>query len=218
MKSLTLLLVALSVSQLCLAVGTDSIQMQMLIEASQQQLKIAQEQLKQAKQDAKSIDRAAGTLDQLAKGLDQKIQSLQGTKVYDQAILKIQERGALRVGAEALPNETDAQAESRKNFNQFQQQSHRANQEDMVTHDQISKALNEAAPGFVPKLQAQTQLAQWQSNVRISSQLTELLAAIQGLRQDMRGSNQIGEPRGFDVLLSGLEKQREKLQGVKRVP
>jgi hypothetical protein len=198
----------------------DAIQMQRLIETSQAQLKTAQDLLVQARQDSSSLDRAAGVLDQLAKGIDQQIQPLQGTSAYNQAILKLQaeKSGATQVGAAAQPRETEEQAQSRQNLNQLQQQSQRANLDDLTRHEQISQALIKAQPGFVPKLQAQAELGQWQTNVRISAQLTELLASIQGLRQELRGSR--GDmPEGFGLFLSGAAEQSKKMQHeVSRVP
>lgn len=206
---------------IAIAPGIDAVQMQRLIETSQQQLKAAQELLGQARRDSSSLEKAAGVLDQMSKGLDQQIKPLQGTAVYSQAILKLQDEqnGAAKFGAMARPGESEEQALSRQNFFQVQQQSHKADLDDLSTQDKLSQALVNAQPGFVPKIQTQAQLGQWQTQVRISAQLTELLAAIHGLRQDLSGTTAHTGPQGFGLFLSGAAEQSKKLQReVNRVP
>ena len=210
-----------SISAGAVAPGIDSIQMQRLIQTSQEQLKVAQDLLGQAKHDAASLERAAGVLDQLSRGLNQEIQPLQGTSVYDQAILKLQEEqaGALKAGATPAAQETEEQARARQNFYQFQLNSHKAELEDLINHDKLSQALGQAQPGFVPKLQAQTELGQWQTEVRISAQLTELLTAIHNLRKDVGGTRLDDRPQGFGLFLSGAADHSKKLhEGVNSVP
>jgi hypothetical protein len=89
----------------------------------------------------------------------------------------------------------------------------------LANRDRLAEALTKADPGFVPKLQTQAELGQWQTNVRISAKLTELLSSIQGLRRDLRGGRSENAPEGFGLFLSGAAEQSKKLrQEVNRVP
>ena len=201
--------------------GLDSVQMQRLIRTAEHQLEVAREMLKQNQQDSANQERVLAILEQLSKGIEMQIQPLQGSTVYDQALLKLQEDadGALKQSAIPRAGETDEQAKARENFVQFQMQSHKADFEDIVNRNRLAEALAKAPPGFVPKLQTQAELGQWQTNVRISAKLTELLSAIQGLRRDLRGGRSENRPEGFGLFLSGAAEQSKKQrQEVNRVP
>lgn len=221
-KTILVFFLALQASSaLAQTAGLDSIQMQRLIEATQQQLKATEKLLAEAQRDSASLEKASSLLDQMAKGIDHEIKPLQGTPIYNQALLKLQNEpsGAVKSAAEPVAGESEEQGRVRQNFTHFQEESHRADMEDMANQGQISEALINAPPGFVPKLQTQAELGQWQTQVRISAQLTELLAAIHGLRKDLNKTQKDGKPEGFGLFLMGAAEQSSKLKGgMNRVP
>lgn len=221
MTFMTLLILSLFIScaSFAGAPGLDTYQMERLIRSSEKQLEAARELIQHAQQDTANQQRALSLLEQMSKGIEQQIKPLQGSPMYDQALLKLQEdpAGSLHAASAPPSGESEEQARKRENFTQFQAQSHRADLEDLANRDKLAEALIKAQPGFVPKLQTQAELGQWETNVRISAKLTELLGAIQGLRHDLRGQRNNDTPEGFGLFLSGANEQSKKLRGeVKR--
>ena len=174
-------------------------QLQKLIENSERQLKVVKELLETGKRDADTLDQASKILEKMSAGLGQSISQFQGTPIYEQALLKLQQENKQKL--------TPAAAGAR--FDEFQKQARDANLSDLKQQQEISKALQTAGPAFVPKLQAQVQLGSWRSNVRLSAQVTELLASIQELRNETRSSFSTGV---LSELVKGSEAQNAKLR------
>lgn len=193
--------------------SADSIQLQQLINNSDQQLKAVKELIRYSQQDATSLERASRVLDKLSAGLDKSIEKYQGTKVYEQALLELQstDRSDEYGPASRRPISGDLANKSAEKFARFQKESLNANLSELKNQEGLAQALRTADQGFIPKLTTQAMLGNWQSNTRVSAQMTELLWNIHALREDMRTRDQ--GSNGLAELLTGSEilnqKQRE---------
>src|SRR4051812_23011094 len=90
--------------------SSESLQLQQLIEKSEQHLQSIREILQYSKRDSNSLDRAARILEKLSAGIDQEIEPFKGTQVYDEALLRAQSENG-------KPRE---KVESDKSFASFQ--------------------------------------------------------------------------------------------------
>ena len=190
-------------------ISTDSFQLQQLVNTSKQQLKSAKELLDYGKRDAEYLEKSSRVLEKLSAGIDRSIEKYQGTAIYEKALLKLQSEdlGNQKAGKPALDIE-----KSKQHFESFQSESIKANLSDLTDQQKLSESLRTAEQGFVPKIQTQTQLGNWQASTRVSSQLTELLSAIHGLREDLSAKNQ--NPSGLAELVQGAEVQNQKQREV----
>ena len=215
----------LAYAQLSLPVGTDSLQLQQIINKSEEQIQLLKEVLKQARQDTHSLDRAARILEDLSEGIDRSIEGYEGTRVYSQALIRLQAEGdsertfsdsqALRKRAMDLNSPQVAEELGDKpfsNFVEFQRQAVRANQLDLKAQEELEALLHGAPPGFVPKIQTQAQLGSWQASTRLSAQVTELLGAVHAMREELRLQRlQREQDRGgLEALVIGSELQNLK--------
>ncbi len=212
-----------ALGQVPLPLSADSFQLQQLIQKSEEQVQLLREVLKTSRQDSDSLHRAQQILESLSEGLDQSIQEYQGSPLYHKALLEMQkeegfvrtfedgrrvrqwtaERGSVGIGEELAEAEFD-------NFVQFQKQSVLANEEDLRTQMRLQELLAVAPPAVVPKIQTQAQIGSWQSNTRVSAQLTELLGAIQAVREELRAQRlKAGSSDGLNTLIMGSEMQNQ---------
>lgn len=186
-------------------------QLQQLVNHSAAQLKATREMLEFSKQDSASMADASRMLQSLALGIGRSIQPYQGTKTYEQALLKLQAEDA-GSGSEPEKNSPEAKKRRAERISNFQAQNLSANRADLENQNKLETALRTAEPGFVPKIQAQAQLGAWQTNTRLSAQLAELLAAIHGLRADLNGKE--SRMGSFEAILKGSELQNQKQRDV----
>jgi hypothetical protein len=177
-------------------VSVESLQMQRLITTAEAQLKSIRELLKASNQDAKSLDAASHSLEKLTAGLEKSVAQFQGTKEYQDALLQLQSDA----GSKLKPDERQER---------FQKESVRANLVDLDEVKKLSSALKTAEPGFVPKIAAEAQLGAWQSNARISAQLTEVVSELRTLQSQLGGGKGT-ELSGLAALIRGSEMQNEK--------
>jgi len=208
-----------------ISISAESFQLQQLINKSEEQLKLLRESIKNNKQDADYVERAYLILERLSAGIDKTIESHKGTQVYTDALLKLQsnenskntysDSQAVRLEAAKIINSSVNNkqdfGQSLEGFIEFQKKSVEANNSDLIDQGNLRRALSTSEPGFVPKIQALVQLGSWQTNTRLSAQNTELLAAIQSVREELRilrmqksGSDALG------TILIGSEIQNQK--------
>lgn len=211
MKLLAFAQILMGVSAAALAqspISTNSYQLQQLVNTSKQQLKSAKELLEYGKRDSDYLERSSRVLDKLSAGVERSIEKYQGTAIYEKALLKLQsdDLGHQKQAKPTLEN-------SQQRFETFQAESVKANLSDLTDQQKLSEALRASEPGFVPKIQTQTQLGNWQANTRVSSQLTELLSAVRGLREDLNAKE--NNTSGLAELLEGAEIQNQKQREVK---
>ena len=188
-------------------ISTDSVQLQQLVNTSKQQLKTAREQLQYGKRDADYLEKSSRNLEQLSAGIDRSIEKYQGTAVFEKALLKLQSEGLDHQGSDKTSSENE---KSKQHFESFQSESVKANLSDLTDQQKLAEALRSAEQGFIPKIQTQTQLGNWQASTRVSSQLTELLTAIHSLSADVRANNL--NSGGLAELMQGAEIQNQKQQ------
>lgn len=185
---------------LAFALSTEDIQLRQLVEKSEQQLQSIRELLKVSRQDAETQEAAKKSLEKLSAGIDQSIGAFQGTKAYEQALLQLQ---AEELKEQAKRSGTRAEPE-KKRFLEFQNQTLQANSDTLAQVKKLEDSLRTAGQGFIPKIQSQAQLGNWQASARISAQLGELLSAVHGLRQDLAGTNTLG------VFVNSADAQNQK--------
>jgi hypothetical protein len=213
------LILAFHMQAFAQGVSLESLQLQQLIDKSEQQIRTAKELLNYSKQDTASLEKAAAILEKLSAGIDKSIKKYQGTKAYEKALLEIQSKDDFeRPQYDARrPDAKDPHSKAFDNFIKFQHQSVSANLSDLSNQEKLEQALQSAEQGFVPKIQTQAQLGSWQANTRISAQLAELLSTLHALREDLLAKDQ--NSSGMAALLSGSEIQNQKQRkGALRAP
>lgn len=210
-----------SFAQETLPISTQNLQLQQLIEKSEQQIKELKDILSYKKQDAASLENASKILEKMSAGIDKSIEKYKGTEIFDKALLDLQSKDDFKkTYAESkeirdLVHDPTMRA-SQKNFDdsvKFQKESVRANQSDIVDQKQLQQDLKSAQPGFVPKLQAQAELGNWRASTRMSAQMTELLASIHTMREELRALRLKEEKSDvLNMLITGSEIQNQKLR------
>jgi hypothetical protein len=182
-------------AQASLPISTDSLQLQALLKASQEQLALIKQLLEQGQRDGDTLNRAMLALNKLSQGVDRSIEQYQGTEAYQQALLMVQ--------SQSRP----------EHFDRFQNAAESAARADLDAQEKLNKALLTAEPGFVPKIQAQAQIGSWRSNTRLSAQLAELAAEMHELKAEMQGRGK--NAFDFSALIKGSEYQSQKQREVR---
>ncbi|MCB0357000.1 MAG: hypothetical protein KDD40_08340 [Bdellovibrionales bacterium] len=202
---------------------TESIQLEQLIHKSEEQIKNLQQILKYSQQDALALDKATKILTEMSEGINKSIEPYKGTEVYNQALLELQQKNEFenvywdsqRI-RESIPLKNKNIRSNEKHFVdlvQFQKESVKANREDLSHQSQLEKALGTAQLGFIPRLQTQAQLGNWQANTRLSTQMTELLAVMHAIREELRAMRSRENQNDYmGLLIQGSEQQNKKLR------
>jgi len=185
----------------------ESLQLQQLIEQSQRQIEEAKKLVESSKADVKAGERAAQVLDQLASGLDRSIEQFKGTRAYEQALLQVQADRA----KPAEKNPREKEKKDSEDYDRFQRETLNANKNDLADQEKLEQALQTAEPGFVPKLQTRAQLGSWQANTRTSAQMSELLAAVRDLKEEVRSQ----KSEGPATLMRGAEALNRQVKGLR---
>lgn len=213
------------IGQMPSPVSLDSLQLQQLVNQSEEQLKALKDILSSSKADNDSLRKASGILERMSNGIEKSIEAYQGTPAYEQALVEIQKKndfsrsygdtGRVREitpvdhSIKGLQDELDGAFEDLK---KFQKDSVNANVRDIDHLNQLQKALNEAGPGFVPKIEAQAQIGNWQASTRVSAQMTELIATIHAMREELRAMRMAKSSGGLGSLIQGAEQQSQLLE------
>lgn len=205
-------------AQMPVTFSSETFQLQKLVVNSEQQVKSLKQLLKQKKYDAATLDKATRILERMSLGIDKSIEAYKGTAVYESAILKLQAQNDYaktykdfqNVGSGKTNVSSSASGQAINDLVQFQKDSVRANLSDLHRQEKLHSALQSAEPGFVPKIEAQAQIGQWQASTRLSAQMTELLTAVLAMREEIRlwRSSQMGA-QGLETLVKGSELQNQ---------
>lgn len=211
-------------------ISPQSLQLQQLIEKSEEQIESLREMLKYEKRDSESIKNVSVMLQRLSSGIDESIEKFQGTEAFSKALIDLQSKSdfkktysdSMEIRERNRPAiEKNGQGTSVKNdFDDvisFQKRSVQANNSDLSRQSVLQKALQTAQPGLVPKIQVEAQLGSWQASTRVSAQLTELLSAIHAMREELRSMRMKDENSNIlQLLVNGSKMQSEKLQQAPR--
>lgn len=202
--------------------SAENVQLQRLINKSEEQIKSLKQVLKYSKQDAASLEKAARILEEMSSGIDKSIEKYQGTKTYEKALIELQSKDDFKstyADSERMRNQyakqevggQDALDTAFVDLVKFQKESVKANASDLSDQEKLQQALLSGQQGFIPKIQAQAQLGSWQANTRVSSQLTELLAAVHAVREELRALRlNEGNSSAVGTLVNGAEIQNQK--------
>lgn len=203
-------------------ISTETLQLRELINNSEQQISALKEILKYSKQDAISLDNASQILNKLSSGINQSIEKYRGTETYEKALLELHKKNNFKntfADSQELRQNLDISKNANKQtYNdsiKFQKESVRANESDLKQRSELQAALITAQPGLIPKIEAQTQLGIWQTNTRMSLQMTELLASIHAMREELR-ILRLKENQGnnLNTLVQGAEILNQKQKGI----
>lgn len=201
----------------------ESFQLQRLIIQSEQQLKTLNEMLEQNRYDAASLQGMSDALNRLSAGINESIAPLRGERAYEMALLQIQSQDnfsqtyADAKAVRELPVVGRARAENRddegafRSKMAFQRESVQANRADNEIQARLAQALIDSPPGVIQKIQAEIALGNWQTTTRLSAQLTEMIAAINTIREETRLTRvHQTDSVGLGTLIDGSEIQNRK--------
>lgn len=209
-----------------LPVSTDTVQLQQLVNKSEEQVQQLKAILEYQQQDGANLARASQILEKLTDGLDRSIRQYEGTKAYADALVELQKDNdyaltysdSSRVRSQ-LPGRQGPKSLAAKNLSErdyesivkFQKESVKANESDLDQQQKLEQALSVGQAGFVPKIEAQAQLGSWQTNTRVSAQLTELLSTMQAMREELRALRDKDQASdAMTELIKGSEIQNER--------
>lgn len=197
-------------------ISAESMQLRILINKSEEQIRALNEMVKYGQRDSDSLEKASKILNELHAGMDRSIEKYQGTKTYQKALMKLQSQDDFkRTYSDAAEQRQRRSQPADLNQIEFQKQSVLANQEDLAKLEDLERTLKSAEQGLVPKIQAQAQIGSWQANARVSAQMTELLSSIQAMREEMRG-RQESSADPLSLLLKGTEALSNKQSEMRR--
>lgn len=203
----------------------DNLQLRMLVEKSEEQLNEMKKLIKLSRKDAESLRDLANTAGKLAEGLDRHLVQFEDSSIYEKALVELQKENNFSstfAESENLRNKLSHRDESEHSqqgfdgFKEFQKRSVQAHSSDLKDLEQIQRELEGAPPGYLNKVQTQLSLRQWQTETRISSQMTELLATMKSMREELRAlrlkdqSAQDTQKSIINRLKSAWEPTREK--------
>lgn len=189
----------------------ESWQLQQLIVKSERQIELLKELLRESKQDAAALRRASQILQELSQGIHESLEKYQGTSAYAEALNRLQAKDDFANTYRDFQRLSQKNAVPSDDAVEFQIQSARANQQDVKRQAELAKLLAKAPPGMVAKIQAESQLGEWQAATRISVQLTELVASVRAMREELRSRNN-DPPAILSEFMRGAELQNEKLR------
>jgi hypothetical protein len=214
-------LIFLSLPIMARSADLNSLQLQQLISNSEKQIEELKTILSYTKQDSSALEKAGKLLESLTAGINQTLAQYQSTEAYQKALVELQSKdsfGSTYSNAkklnDSLPEEIQDKGEF-KNLIEFQKQTVQANQVDVSNQAALQEALKTAQPGFIPKLQTQTQIGNWQTGTRLSTQMTELLSTVEAMRQELRLIRLKEQQNGISALLKGSSLQNERQREVK---
>ncbi|MDB5038594.1 MAG: hypothetical protein JWQ35_2122 [Bacteriovoracaceae bacterium] len=176
--------------------GGDSAQLLLLIEQSQKQVEALQKILQNSELTSEQMKHALELTAHLNEGIDSKLNPLKDTKEYHAALIAIQNREDFaathsltdqsRVHPELLgPDELKKNNQSYLDFKNFQSGLVRANEADIQNFQILEKQIAESPPGALSRLHAEAASKNWETNLRLSMQLTELLDQMRSVREEM---------------------------------
>jgi hypothetical protein len=189
----------LQVGQVLSLPGTENGNLLILIQQSQQQIQQLNKILQTNELTSAQIERALALSERLNAGIDAVLKPLESSKEYQQALLRVQQQNefertrpvpssdhdALADYEKYFPDEAKNHENDSKAFKEFQANSVRANAADLQDLATLDKTLKEAAPGELPKIQAQVTSKTWEANLRLSAQLTAMLKEIRSLQEEL---------------------------------
>lgn len=214
-------------AQMPTPLSTHTFQLEKLIQQSEQQIQATKELIKYKKQDSQSLENLISLLNGLSKGLDQSIEKYKGTEIYQKALIESQVKDdyqrtykdsqvLVQQHPSKITDKSDKEFIDIIGIKEFQKKSVKANRADLVQQQNIQKIINNSSPVFLQKVGVQTLLAQWRTQTRLSMQMTELLAVIHAMREEMRSERWRQQPHtGLNTLIEGsqLQNQIQKQQG-----
>lgn len=204
---------------------SNAFQMQQLIDNSTKQIESLKQILKQSKTNSSDLNKASKALNNLSLDIDKSIVQYQGTDVYEKALLKIQNKDDYKNTfsdssqvKQKLPihGNDEVTLSIEENFKDrvnFQRKTVKANENDLINQNRLRQVLTESGPGFVPKIHAEAVIGSWQSNTRLSMQMSELLSDLRAIREEIRLSRMQKENENpLSFLIKGAEMQNAKMR------
>lgn len=211
----------------------ENIQLERLITNSEQEVKSLRELIKKGEADTQILERAATVLEKISTGIDKSIEPYQGTELFTQALIQSQSSDDFsRTFSDVKTlNKLSAELESQAKIKnpkekgndlesvigdiaKFQKESVKANSEDLENQSKLRNTINTAPPGFIEKVRAEIEINNWQTNTRLSAQMTEMLSVMHAIREELRlnrAKNESANP--LESLIIGSDQQNEIQKG-----
>ncbi|PIT99305.1 MAG: hypothetical protein COT74_09885 [Bdellovibrionales bacterium CG10_big_fil_rev_8_21_14_0_10_45_34] len=200
--------------------SADSMQLRQLVLQTREQIELLKQSLETSKLSSSQLDGIDRSLGRLSSGVDRSLEKVQGTALYEKAMLEVQSNNSfkntfteakqLKEVIDADPRGRDDEAQMKTgDFINFQKSGVLANQDDLARQKMLEQALNSAEPGFVPKVIAESQIGNWRANVRVSSQLIQMLATMQAIREELRLLRTQSARSGGSAIFEGASRQNE---------
>lgn len=175
------------------AAALETAMLELFLKSAGEQIQLLKALVENGKDDQKSLREAHEILMRLSEGIDKTLEPYRASEEYQKAIAALQ---AVKSQKPAQPvpfdylglTEIEQQAwEEDTAYNtDFEKYVTSANIADLQDKEALEKILQDAPPGFVPKLNAEANAKAWESNVRLSMQLTELLRDVRRITDEMK--------------------------------
>lgn len=200
--------------------GAENQQLGILIEQSQSQIEELRHLLKSTNVTRDELERASDLLEKMTQGIDAEISPLEAARpglagVVEQQSSKSNrqlqpfDRSDWKTYRRYFPKKAETEAEDLKEFLRFQQQITEANTGDFGDLMRLQSNLLTAEGGELSRMSVQVQSKVWESNLRLSAQLTEVLEEMRFLREhfnDDRRVLDIGMAESENVLRSIVDR------------
>lgn len=173
--------------------GSENAQLIILIQQSQQQLAELKRISQMNLENADALKKAMALSEQLSRGIDSVLEPYASSREYQRAAMKLQqelrsvdqEKESYKFLKDHFPSDAKELQNRRDRGFQFQNQIDQANRSDLSDVMLFEQKLIQAEPGEVQRLGAMAGSKSWESNLRLSTQLNEILSELRMLRDDL---------------------------------
>lgn len=173
--------------------GSENAQLIILIQQSQQQLAELKRISQMNLENSDALKKAMALSEQLSRGIDNVLEPYASSREYQRAAMRLQqelrsvdqEKESYQFLKEHFPSDAKELQNRRDRGFQFQNQIDQANRSDLSDVMLFEQKLIQAEPGEVQRLGAMAGSKSWESNLRLSTQLNEILSELRMLRDDL---------------------------------
>lgn len=173
--------------------GSENAQLIILIQQSQQQLAELKRISQMNLENADALKKAMALSEQLSRGIDSVLEPYSSSREYQRAAMRLQqelrsvdqEKDSYKFLKEYFPSDAKELQNRRDRGFRFQNQIDQANRSDLSDVMLFEQKLIQAEPGEIQRLGAMAGSKSWESNLRLSTQLNEILSELRMLRDDL---------------------------------
>jgi hypothetical protein len=174
--------------------GSENAQLIILIQQSQQQLAELKKMSQISSDHADALRKVMELSEHLSRGIDTVLEPYKSSREYQNAAMRVQrdrmtaekEDSSYQFIENYFPLEAKELQRRRDRALQFQTQIDDANRSDLKDIVSFEQHLVLAEPGEIHRLAAMAGSKSWETNLRLSTQLNELLSELRALRDDLQ--------------------------------